>query len=256
MDDLKKNIIFTGSDPQKSLLDAWIIGNQAIEDQRTENFILNFDSIDNKVTLSYDIKSKKQEFSHFFGPGNVPGMLTKEDMFIIFDLCKKLPSNGTIVEIGSMLGKSAVEFAKSCNALKKDFKIIGIDSFNTPIDILHDLLKESNFDIPPGSDQFEIFKHYTRNYKNIKPLKTFFGKNFQFNQKISLVFEDSDHKAETLTHALPFWWDRLEEGGILAGHDYNMRDVNTTVNTFAILNDLEVLIPDNSSSIWYIEKNK
>jgi hypothetical protein len=52
---------------------------------------------------------------------------------------------------------------------------------------------------------------------------------------------------------LPFWWDRLIAGGVLAGHDYWIDEVKAAVDLFAALNDLEVKLFDQSS-IWYLSK--
>jgi predicted O-methyltransferase YrrM len=255
IDPLKNSVIIKNVAPEKSFLDAWVIGNNAVIDKRADSFTITFDSNANQFVVSYTVNSKKEDFAPpLFGSGNVPGYLSKNDMLAIYELCKKLPNNGIIVEVGSFLGKSAVEFAKSVKALKKDFQIISIDSFNSPLSILHDLLTEANFDLPPGNNQFEIFKYYVRDYKNIRPLKAFVNQTFQFDQKINLVFEDSDHSAAALTYALPFWFDRLEIGGVLAGHDYHMPEVQTSVDTFAILRNLEVRFVKEESSIWFIEK--
>ena len=74
-----------------------------------------------------------------------------------------------------------------------------------------------------------------------------------YDKTVDFVFEDSVHTIETLTHALPFWWERLAIGGILAGHDYTMQEVKTSVDTFSVLNNLKVNLFANSS-IWYIKK--
>jgi hypothetical protein len=57
----------------------------------------------------------------------------------------------------------------------------------------------------------------------------------------TFIFEDAN------------WWNRINSGGILSGHDYH-NEVNLAVDQFALLNNLEVKTLE-SSSIWYIEKN-
>jgi len=195
------------------------------------------------------IKPKFEDFALLFGPGDVPGYLTDGDIFAIECLSKKLPPSGTIVEIGSFLGKSSVEWAKNL----PNHKIICIDSFNSPIDILNRLLISSDFVMPVGpKNNIELFKHYTKNYSNIKPITAFFNKNFIFPATVDLVFEDSTHSLEYLSYALPFWWDHINKGGILSGHDY-AEEVAAAVDIFAALNDLQVNTINNSS-IWWIEK--
>jgi len=195
------------------------------------------------------IPSKFEDFAALFGPGDVPGYLTDGDIAAINNLSKKLPTSGTIVEVGSFLGKSAVEWAKNLPT----YKIICIDSFNAPLDVLGQLLTEADFVMPEGpKNNVELFRHYTKNYPNIKSVTAFFNKKFVFPATVDLVFEDSTHSLEYLSHALPFWWDHVNTGGIMAGHDYS-DEVAAAVDIFAALNDLQVNTFDNSS-IWWMEK--
>jgi hypothetical protein len=189
-----------------------------------------------------------------FGPGDVPGYLTTGDIEAIAFIADLLPKSGVLVEVGSFLGKSAVEWSKSFSQFNKDYTIICIDSFNSPVEILNGLLKEADFKLPINvSNNLEMFKHYTKNYKNIFSVTGFFDQNFSFPAIVDAVFEDSTHELEYLNFALPFWWKHIKVGGILSGHDYGGK-VQTAVDIFAALNRLEVKTFDNDSSIWYIEK--
>ena len=116
------------------------------------------------------------------------------------------------------------------------------------------MLKTADFNVPDSNSHFQMFRHYTKNYSNIVALEAFFNEDFEFDQQVDLVFEDSDHSQRTLNYALPFWWSRINPGGILSGHDYTMRDVKTAVDTFAVINNLELQLFSGDSTIWYIEK--
>jgi hypothetical protein len=190
-----------------------------------------------------------QCFAKLFGPGDVPGYLTEHDIDAISFLSKQLPGTGLVVEIGSFLGKSSVEWAKNLPG----HKILCLDSFNSPIEILHQLLVDADFVVPNDpKNNLELFKFYTSDYSNIKPIQGFFNENFAFPTLIDLVFEDSTHNLSYLVHALPFWWEHIKPGGILSGHDY-ANEVATAVDMFAALNDLSVQTV-NDSSVWYIKK--
>ena len=194
-----------------------------------------------------------QNFTPLFGSGEIPGYLTDGDIEAIAELSTKLPGSGNFIEVGSFLGKSAVEWAKNLQEQNKNCRIICIDSYNTPMEILHTLLTTADFIVPKGNTQLELFNYYTQKYANIRPLKTFFNQEFVFDYPIAGIFEDSDHQQSTLSYALPFWWKKLSFGGILSGHDYNNPDVQTGVDLFALLHDLEIKTFENSS-IWYIEE--
>ena len=228
-------------------------GDKFLQQNPESNFEIFLDSKNRQIRLTYERVSLKKDFPALYGPGDVPGLLSEHDMLAIQELAKKLPHTGTFVEIGAFLGKSTVEWAKNFQSLNKNYSIISIDSFNSPIDILRELLIEAEFDLPPGNSQLELFKHYTKNFKNIKPLEVFFNKDYVFDISLAGVFEDSDHTQAALVHALPYWWKKIQIGGILSGHDYE-DEVKLAVDQFALLNNLEVNTFD-SSSIWYIEKN-
>jgi hypothetical protein len=197
---------------------------------------------------------ERKNFADLFGPGNVPGLLTEGDMRAIGKLSTMLPNSGLLVEVGCFLGKSSVEWARNLRALEKNYKILCIDSFNSPEEILQDLLIKADFVVPQNArSQIELFRHYTSDYSDIKPIKAFFNRSFVFPAKANLVFEDSTHTQEYLSYALPFWWNHLETGGILSGHDYN-EDVQVAVDLFVALNDLELNTFDDSS-IWWIKKH-
>lgn len=249
------NDIYTFSgNPIESFKQALDEADKILKKNAGIKFEIVYENQNNEVTLTVDQPNRKEDYAHLFGPGTIPGYLSEEDISVIHNLAKELPSNGIFVEVGSFLGKSAVEWAKSLKHLNKNYKIIAVDSFNSRIDILHNLLKEAEFDIPEGNSHIEMFRHYTQNYLNIKPLEAFFNQNFVFDQTVAGVFEDSDHSQRALSFALPYWWERIMPGGILSGHDYTMRDVQVSVDSFALLNDLTVHKAGKGSSIWWIKK--
>lgn len=203
--------------------------------------------------LKESIHPQRADFVDLFGPGDVPGYLTDGDIMAISQLCKLLPTNdGVIVEVGTFLGKSAVEWAKNLNT---SYNIICIDSFNSPKEVLDDLLVQADFIIPEDCQtQLDMFTHYTNKYPSIVPVTAFFDADFVFPGVADLVFEDSTHSQQYLSYALPFWWSKIRKGGILSGHDYTMREVQQSVDIFAAINKLSVK-RFNQSGIWYIEKN-
>ena len=194
-----------------------------------------------------------EDFALLFGPGGTPGYLSAEDIPAIELLCKKIKPNGILVEVGCFLGKSSVEWAKNL----PESKIICIDGFNSPYHVLKQLLIQGDFRVPQGlNNQLELFKHYTKNYKNIFAIEGFFNKTFGFPGKADFVFEDSTHTGEYLAFALPFWWKHINSGGILAGHDYNMQEVKTAVDLFAVMYNTKICTVSEGSSIWYTIKDE
>jgi hypothetical protein len=228
-------------------------GYQFVKQCPESHFEIFLNSKLNQLKLTYERASVKADFAPLFGPGAVPGLLTDDDMLAIQELSEKLPESGIFVEVGAFLGKSAVEWARNLQEKQKDYMIICIDSFNSPIHILKELLIDADFDLPPGDSQLDWFKYYTKDFENIQALEVFFNKDYVFDIKLAGVFEDSDHTQIALQHALPYWWEKIIPGGILSGHDYR-DEVKLAVDQFALLNNLKVRT-FATSSIWYIEKN-
>lgn len=199
------------------------------------------------------MQTQTNDFPELFGPGEIPGYLSDGDILGIAQLCKLLPAtDGVVVEVGTFLGKSAAEWAKN---LDESYNIICIDSFNSPKEILDELLVNAGFVLPVGcKTQLDMFNSYTNKYSSIVPVTAFFDTDFVFPKTVDLVFEDSTHSQQYLSYALPFWWDKIRSRGVLSGHDYNLRSVQQAVDLFAAINKLSVKTIERSS-IWYIEKN-
>jgi hypothetical protein len=149
-------------------------GDMFLEENPESNYIITVDGKLKKIILNYEYVSVKRHYASLFGPGSVPGLLSEEDMATIASLSARLPKSGNFVEIGTFLGKSAVEWAKNLQKQNKDFNIICIDSFNSPIEILKELLAEAAFDIPEGVTQLELFKYYTEKGTNIRSYPIYF----------------------------------------------------------------------------------
>ena len=47
------------------------------------------------------------------------------------------------------------------------------------------------------------------------------------SNSIDIVFLDADHSYDTMIKDLPFWYNKLREGGILLGNDYSRRSSGT-----------------------------
>jgi hypothetical protein len=244
---------FDGKDFVESFKMALAQGQKFIQANPESNFQILFDNSQQQVVLDYQVYSHRRHFYSLFGPGDVPGMCSEGDMIAITEIAKQLPSNGTFVEMGPLFGKSTVEWARNLKTLGKDYKIIAIDSFNTRIDIIHDLLTEAEFDIPPGNDQLEVFKHYTRDYPNVHPLQVIWTTDSIFDIEVAGVFEDLTATSKADPKLLQYWWDRIISGGVLCGKNYNMSEVKFAVDQFALINDCTLQIFNNSTA-WAIKK--
>jgi hypothetical protein len=247
------HFMFDGEDFVESFKLALAQGQEFIKENPESNYQILFDHSQQQLVLDYQVYSHRRHFYSLFGSGDIPGMCSEEDMLAIANLAKQLPDSGIFVEMGPLFGKSTVEWARNLKELNKDYKIIAIDSFNTRLDIIHDLLTEAEFDIPPGNDQLEVFKHYTKDYSNIHPLEVLWTTDTIFDIKVAAVFEDLTATSKADPKLLQYWWERIQPGGTLCGKNYNDSAVKFAVDQFALLNECK-LQTFKPSSIWCIEK--
>jgi hypothetical protein len=244
---------FDSDDIAQSFKLALAQGQEFIKANPESNFQILFDNNQKQVVLDYQVYSHRRHFYPLFGPGNVPGMCSEGDMLAIAELAKQLPESGMFVEMGPLFGKSTVEWARSLKQLDKDYKIIAIDSFNTRIDIIKDLLIEAEFDVPEVNDHLELFKHYTKEYPKVHPLQVLWTVDSAFDIKVNGVFEDLTSTSKADPALLRYWWNRIEPGGILCGKNYANSDVKFAVDQHALLHDCTVETFENST-IWCITK--
>jgi hypothetical protein len=251
---MKDHFTFDGKDFVESFKQALAQGQEFVRENPESTFQISFDNSEQQVVLDYQIVAQRRHFFSLFGPGNVPGLCSEGDMLAIAELAKRLPDTGTFVELGPLFGKSTVEWARNLKEQNKDYKIIAIDSFNTPIEIIHDLLKEAEFDIPPGNNHMEVFKHYLKDYPNVRPLEILWTLDYKFGMQVAGVFEDLTSTSKAEPGLLEYWWDRIQPGGMLCGKNYgNPMVVKYAVDQLALMKDCEVELFDNST-IWCIIK--
>lgn len=73
------------------------------------------------------------------------------------------------------------------------------------------------------------------------------------------VYIDASHEYEDVANDLRAWWPILEEGGMLAGHDFDDSHpgVIRAVTEFAVANDLRVRLTSRDSlPSWYVYKGE
>jgi hypothetical protein len=103
---------------------------------------------------------------------NITGFTSKKDLDIVYEWARTVPENGTIVEIGAFLGRTAVALAEGAPL---SATIYSIDYFTSYKLISPPIAQDDN-----GPDAWHSEKIYnteeefiknTKDYKNIIPLK-------------------------------------------------------------------------------------
>ncbi len=139
---------------------------------------------------------------------NVPGFMQENELKEIERLASQVPENGNIVEIGSLFGRSAVAWAKSCHP---SVNVYCVDLF---INILEN----------PSYNFFDKFVENTKDIPNIIPIKAMSPYIFDAkipDVKLDLVFLDAIHKNPIDIDNIRYFLPKIKSGGILCGHDYH-----------------------------------
>ncbi len=136
----------------------------------------------------------------------------------------EVTANGTIVEVGSFRGRSAVCWASSCDP---SVTVYCIDPFAPGVT-----------DDP--SDDYEAFKANTGYLKNIISIKGVSPYNIVYSgDPIDIFFLDAAHTnpsdLDNIEYFLPF----IKKGGLLCGHDYTPEEGGLTPDITANIKMLE-----------------
>ena len=189
----------------------------------------------------------------YINPMSVPGYTSHAQMKIIEAVCKSIPSDSRILEIGCALGRSTVGWLNCIN-----------DTHN--LDVMDTFTQQSEFTIPsiinhsPGwgpttpadiqtyDEIIDYFKSHTHketwdivvkrhsNYKNIKnvyssKLQDFMKEN-STQPHWDVVYLDALDETEEVISALNYF----EGAELICGDDYNTsRHVNTTIGVHRFL---------------------
>ena len=164
---------------------------------------------------------------------NVPGWLLEADITALVKLASSLPSNSTIVEVGSLYGKSACHLARSAPTST----VYCFDLWAGHSNCASDGVFRIN--------DLDTFKYYTKQYNNIiakkldnPPEDAQWG-----DQQVDMVFIDIEHINPSDWETIEYWMLRLKQGAILSGHDY-----------FTVERNGFILFPDVNDNVARLEK--
>lgn len=151
---------------------------------------------------------------------DIIGYMRANELDIIAQLAKQVPINGTIVELGSMFGRTAVTWVTYADP---SVTVVCVDEFAE-----EEQFTNISFPEDPTRPKenvryrtYDLFLENTKPYKNIKHLRGTCPYQIEYTgESIDLLFVD-------LGHVNPADWDSIEyfskwltPNHILCGHDY------------------------------------
>ncbi|MEM1283103.1 MAG: class I SAM-dependent methyltransferase [Chlamydiota bacterium] len=164
----------------------------------------------------------------------IPGWMPKKDLTTLETLAKRVPENGSIVEVGSYQGRSSWALAKSCHP---SVEVCCIDLWN---------------------DSFikEQFIENTKDCPNIHSIQSGSTEvDWPEDKKVDLVFIDADHTSPQVDKDLAFWSKRVKAKGTLSGHDMDVASWPDVCRAVLNLSE-ELQIPfkvNGTGLIWWID---
>jgi hypothetical protein len=164
-------------------------------------------------------------------------------------LARRVPTHGTIVEVGSFKGRSSWTLARSCDP---SVKVYCIDLWD---DIYQKKFTPQEGEASQGP-MYEEFLFNVRDCPNIIPIR---GNSTDISwpekEKVDLVFIDGDHTSPQVDKDIALWVTRLTANGVLSGHDFKINyypDVCRAVLRLSVKLKLPIKVY-GKGFIWAIE---
>lgn len=179
---------------------------------------------------------------------HIPGMMYDSDLVAISALATTIPPGGSMIEVGSLVGKSTYCWARSVHP---NVRVYAIDLWDDRVAGVegagHGLIK----------CDMNAFLQNTSTCPNVHPIRGQSPDDFvTWNETVDLVFLDDDHDAETLHKSMNLWWKYIRAGGILCGHDFGSPvcpGVKQGVMLFQQQHGIDFRLI-GGTSIWVIQK--
>jgi predicted O-methyltransferase YrrM len=158
---------------------------------------------------------------------SIKGWLRTNEQSLLYDLAKASPKGGTIVELGSWMGRSTIMLAAGSQA-GPGATVFAVDLFAN--------IGETKDQYAPhlGDDPSEYFPRFEANIREagvesvVVPIRseTVAAGLGWTGSPIDLLFIDADHSYNGVRGDFLSWVSHCKPGGRVAFHDYFSRDQN------------------------------
>lgn len=192
-------------------------------------------------------------------PADVVGFNDFSDLYAAWVL--GLPEDAVVVEVGSYLGASAIDWARIAQGDGRLTPLICIDTFTGGV-------PEDRFQ--PGFESLRdhqrailardgsLFPEFQR---NTEPYRRWITSRRQDSLtaaasfapgSVDAAFLDDDHETAHVSRELEAWWPTIKPGGTLAGHDWDWPSVREAVHRFSARVGVPIALV--SSRCWSLRK--
>jgi hypothetical protein len=154
----------------------------------------------------------------------------------------------TCIEIGTFRGGNALNTLQKLPTIEKMYLIDPWEEYKE--------YKEKN------KTTKNLLSAYQKTIKVLKKYKdkTIFIKKFSddaldnIQEKVDFIYIDGNHSYEFVKKDMINYWEKLKDGGVMAGHDIGLKDVSKAFCEF--VNEKNIMNPIISIMDWIIVKNE
>jgi len=184
----------------------------------------------------------------------IESLLLPSELLALYRLCKLLPENAKILEIGSYQGGSTVAIGHA---------IAGTGNSLYCLDPWRDFLNQEDFvdfDKSKIKDDFVVFNNFLRNTSFIgENLRVLRGKSTDFaellaGKEFDLIFIDGAHDYMSVRADIIIAVSAIRAGGIICGHDYHTGGhdvVRAVTELIESVPSIEIKQVIDQTTIWF-----
>lgn len=165
-----------------------------------------------------------------------------------------------IIEVGSWMGQSGVNMARSCKALGlTNTTVICIDTWLGSKEHWRDPNLVQHLELENGYPTF--YRRFLSNVKNADvaefvvpvPMPSQIGASYlkDFKLQAELIYIDGSHDEKDVYDDLTAYWDLLSPGGVVFGDDFPWDSVSNAVKAFCASEGVPYQVADIN---WIIRK--
>lgn len=188
---------------------------------------------------------------------SIPGWMKTQEVRTLFQWAKELPVGATVVEIGSLWGRSSAAFAEGApSATIHCFdKWHGVKSPNSEVvsaeeRVAHNIPEPYSLVIT-----LPLFLEFTKGLNNIVPHKVEDQASVVWDgSPIDAVFLDANHRNPSDRDYLELFMPYVKPGGWIGGHDYGYvnqyPDVTENANWLSVT--LDSILERADESLWRV----
>ena len=185
---------------------------------------------------------------HFFQ--KIPGWFSFRDVYA--RAVREAPDPAHFVEVGCWKGRSAAFMAVEILNSKKKIRFDCIDTWKGSDEPKH-LADKS---VKEGT----LFREFVTNTAPVNkivvpfPMSSVEGAKMYHDGSLDFVFIDAAHDYDNVLLDLRSWWPKIKMGGVLAGDDYNKREVAKAVHDS--FSEWTIFQGSGSGKQWWVKKNE